>query len=231
MYERLKQLIADLDAMGIQPFICYGNPDAKILIVGKECAWEEESDDWKKFYKPNFSQWKASFNGHGFGFAHGGQPYDFDHGFHPIHPFYCQCNTLKKNSCKTSNTYYYYQRLVDMIRDNESRKFIDFFKDCFITELNEDCRLSNKGLEKSQRKKTEDNIRMRFDWMRKTNFFNQFKVVILACGPYADAIKEDKVLQKDLFGDAHVCYCHQLSFWDKDLDEEIPKIQQCLKEL
>ena len=51
MYVKLKQLICDLDAMNIspRPFIGYGNPDANILIVGKECAWESNSEDWLKF--------------------------------------------------------------------------------------------------------------------------------------------------------------------------------------
>ena len=62
---------------------------------------------------------------------------------------------------------------------------------------------------------------MRFDWMRRTNFFNQFKIAILACGPYAEAIKKDECLKKDLFGNAEVYYCNQLSRWDKKLDSEI----------
>ena len=35
MYEKLKQLIHDLEAMNRQPFIGYGKPDADILIVGR----------------------------------------------------------------------------------------------------------------------------------------------------------------------------------------------------
>ena len=41
MYERLKQLLDDLNEMGKHPFIGYGNPDARILIIGKECAIED----------------------------------------------------------------------------------------------------------------------------------------------------------------------------------------------
>jgi hypothetical protein len=57
--------------------------------------------------------------------------------------------------------------------------------------------------------------------MRRTNFFNQFKIVILACGPYADAIKKDEYLKKDLFGPADVFFCNQLSRWYKKMDNEI----------
>ena len=52
MYEKLKQLINDLNKKGIQPFIGYDNPDANILIVGKECALTEGSEGWKIQLRP-----------------------------------------------------------------------------------------------------------------------------------------------------------------------------------
>ena len=236
MYDRQKQLINDLDSIGIHPFIGYGNPEAKILIVGKECALKEHTEPWIKFYEPNFKQWKESFDGHGFCFRHGETPYDFEHGnFHPIYPFFKQYNKIHRgmdNDGRTSATYFYYQRLIEKIRAcngyTEKSEYVDFFKDCFITELNDACRPDNKNLDSTQRRETEDNIRNRFDWMRKTNFFNQFKVVILACGPYADAIKNDKTLRRNLFGEANVFYCHQLSRWDTSLDTIIPEIRDTL---
>ncbi len=228
MYEKLKQLILDLDGMNLHPFIGYGNPDARLLIVGKECASSEGSEEWKKFYIPNFIHWKESFEGHGFGFNSGKLPYDFDNGnFHPIFPFYQQRN--RKNA--TSATYYYYQRLVDKIRqlanpNYKSTEHIDFFKDCFITELNDICRRNDRDISKEQHQEIQEHIRERFDWMRRTNYFNQFKVVILACGPYAKAINNDEKLKTDLFGKAYVVHCHQLSFWDKSLDGKIAKIYE-----
>ena len=116
-----------------------------------------------------------------------------------------------------------------MVRANSAIQYakspnIDFFKDCFITELNDICRRNDKGLCKEQHREIKEHIRERFDWMRRTNFFNQFKVVILACGPYASAIKRDEILKTDLFGEAHVVYCHQLSYWDKSLDGKIAEI-------
>ena len=232
MYENLKQLINDLDKKGIQPFIGYGKPDANILIVGKECALPEGSKDWKLFYKSNFAQWKESFEGHGFGYTHGQKPYDFEHGnFHPIFPYYEQCNKIDRDNkgCGTKPTYFYYQRLIDMVRAGSATQYekspnIDFFKDCFITELNDICRPNGKDLSKEQRQEIKKHIEKRFDWMRTTNFFNNFKVVFLACGPYSKAIKEDKILEKDLFGDALIIYCHQLSQWDKSLNEKIAEI-------
>lgn len=227
--DKLKKLIEDLNKMGICPFIGYGNPEADILIIGKECA-EEDIERQEKFYTHNFEQWEESFNGHGFNYRSGEEPYDFEHGnFHPVNPFFKLENkkmVVGNTIGRASSTYFYYQRLIDKIRAKSISEFkkadyIDFFNDCFITELNDICRKNNNGLSKIQRKETEDHIRARFDWMRKTNFFNQFRVVILACGPYAKAIKDDEILRKDLFGRAKVYYCNQLSRWDKTLDSDI----------
>lgn len=41
--DKLKKLIEDLNKIDIRPFIGYGNPDADILIIGKECAEEDKS--------------------------------------------------------------------------------------------------------------------------------------------------------------------------------------------
>lgn len=239
MYEKLKQLIYDLDARGIQPYIGYGNPDADILIVGKECALTEGDEGWIKFYYPNFAQWKKSFEGHGFGYTHGQEPYDFEHGnFHPIFPFFEQRNKIlrrEKTGEGTSSTYYYYQRLIDMVHAGNAEEYeksptINFFKDCFITELNDICRPNDQGLKKDQHLVIQEHIGERFNWMRATNFFNTFKVVILACGPYSKAIKEMDGLRKELFGDALIIYCNQLSRWDKSLNERISEIHNHLKQ-
>ncbi len=231
-FQSLKQLLEDLKKMNIQPYIGYGNPNAKILIIGKECACKPEDDDYEKFYKPNFNQWDETILGkHSCSCTSGEEPYDFEHGnFHPRYPFFRQENKIRRKGKNegTSSTYYYYQRLVDGIYGREKSEYINFFEDCFITELNDICRSNNKNISIEQGKETEDSIRNRFDWMRKTNFFNQFKVVILACGPYAKAIKEDDILRTELFGNAGVFYCNQLSQWNKKIEEAIPEIKKLL---
>ena len=228
LYPQLHQLLKDLAKMGVdKPFIGYGNPNADILIIGQECALVEGSLDYNQFYRPNYKQWEDSFNGHGFTYKHGIQPYSFENkAFHPIYPFYLQDN--KKAIC--GSTYMYYQKLIDEIRsviyntEYERSNKITFFKDCFITELSDICMPNHNETpleeQKKIRKLIEEHIRIRFEWMRKTDFFKHFKVVVLACGPYANAIKKDDVLKKDLFGNAEVFYCNQLSRWDKKHLEE-----------
>ena len=226
---KLKQLIIDLRKLGKEGvFIGYGNPDADILIIGKECAWEEDSDDYKLFFKPNFRQWDDSFNGHGFKYKNGDEHYTFENNaFHPIFPFYLQKNTTsKKITGHTSNTYSYYQMLIDKIKaeitgsDYTKSDYITFFRDCFISELSDICMRNHNDTSRNKEKIVEEHIRNRFEWMRKTSFFNQFKVVVLACGPYAKAIKEDPILKHDLFGEAEVFYCNQLSQWDSRLEDK-----------
>ena len=232
MYDSLKTLLDQLAEMQIKPFIGYGNPDARLLIIGKECAFTEGSKEWELFFKHNYDQWKVSFGVRGFSYAMGKEeyPYEFENGFfHPLFPFYPQENKRGR----TSSTYYWYQRLVQKIRASDSHEekspIIDFFRDCFITELSEECRPNNTANTKAEHQKTKDSIRQRFDWMRQTAFFRHFDIVILACGPYANAIKKDNLLRKELFGDAHVVYCNQLSRWDTRLDKEIITIRERLQ--
>lgn len=232
MENRMTMLITDLSAMGISPYLGYGNPDADILIVGKECTAEVGTDNWKNFYQPNFSHWQSICQGDDFE-PSCGEPYDFEHKhFNPKNPFFPLLNhsSKKQKPGYASKTYFYYQRLIDLIFKRQSPTVINFFSSCFITELNDLCRRNNNDNTIEDAKAIKGSIQNRFDWMRKVSFFRHFKVVILACGPYAKAIKSDELLRKDLFGNAHIVYCNQLSQWDKSLIEEskIEDIQKIL---
>lgn len=234
---RLNNLLTILKELNKEgAFIGYGNPDSDILIVGQECAYEEGSKEHEKFYKPNYYQWASSFNGHGFNFSHG-EPeplYTFENNaFHPIFPFFLQDNTIRrKKGSNTSSTYYYYQMFIDKLRaeilgvEYTKSKYVTFFRDCFITELNDVCMRNHKDAAQKN-KIIKDRIRERFDWMRRTSFYDHFKVVLLACGPYAGAIRKDPLLRKELFGDAKIVYCGQLSQWrKKELEGDENKIKE-----
>jgi hypothetical protein len=73
--KRLEMLIADLNKIGIKPFIGYGNPNADILIIGKECA-EENTERQEKFYTHNFEH-RASLRIKGITINHRLQRYNF----------------------------------------------------------------------------------------------------------------------------------------------------------
>lgn len=209
-------------------FVGYGNPNAKILIVGKEAALKQGSTGWENFYKPNHAQWKDTIKNN-LTWKHwdGKSEYKFPEFFNPQYPFYKQpfkCNG--KNG--TSATWYWYQRLMDnIITPKETgERYIDFFENAFITELNGQTRLNSK----SEKQNVKLNIRHRFDLMRASApFWKHFKIVILACGRYADALKENENLRKEIFGDAHTFFTGQLSMNKakenvQNITEEIRKL-------
>lgn len=196
-------------------FVGSGNPNSTILIVGKECAINVDTEQYKEEYAKNFEKWCQKSDTEIKNWVD--NPV-LDWGiFHPRAPYKGQRFVVEKRNAKreiisgkggTSSTWYNYQKLINLIREQGKLSLqpntdtIDFYEDCFITELNESCRVNNKG---SKKKPTENSIRNRFDIMRATKpFWSHFKTVILACGPYADALRTDSQLTYDIFGDANI---------------------------
>ena len=206
----------------VKHYIGLGNPNAKILIIGKECAHEEGSTSAQQECSNNYNQWmKLVEKGHGFINEEEIPQWDGSwETFCPFAPYNKpQRFTIERKKGDkiisgaggTSATWYNYQKLINYIRelgklDNPVNiSTIDFYKDCFITELNKKCRVNNQGLTAIERKKTKENIQKRFDLMKETkSFWSHFDTVILACGPYADALRKDQQLTRDIFGDAKV---------------------------
>lgn len=199
-------------------YIGLGNPNAKILIVGKECAYDVTEKGCKnEFYEneflKNFDKWQELDSSRSLEDVHNWVENDkLDWGiFDPLAPYKGQYFAFGKSKGATSRTWYNYQKLVNIIRDlgksdiSKNTSSIDFYKDCFITELNELCRRNNKKVPAEEKRATESSIRNRFDWMKATNsFWSHFETVILACGPYADALRNDLNLTHCIFGNANV---------------------------
>lgn len=215
-------------------FIGYGNPDGDILIVGQEAAIQEGSEHWKSFYEPNQEQWE-SILGAGEdhlkdGWERGTQLYTFPEYFSPSFPFYKQ----EFHRRKTSDTYYWYQVLIDNFYEHvpdqiqgKDCKIIDFFRHAFITELNEHPRVNHCSKQPTIR----ENIKERFDLMKTGKpFWSRFKVVVLACGNYAYALKSDANLYADIFGVAPGVYCNQLSMnrAKSEIERIVPEIKGIL---
>ena len=203
-------------------YVGLGNPNAEILIVGKECAVDENSDSYKCEYSQNYNLWKNrdwSIKVEDVKNWIDNPILDWKI-FDPLAPYSGQRFTVERRNKDgevisgkggTSATWYKYQKLINFIRERGkldspvNTTHIDFYKDCFITELNELCRLNNHRLSAEERRKIEENIRNRFDLMIATNsFWSHFKTVILACGPYADALRADPRLTRAIFGCAKV---------------------------
>lgn len=199
-------------------YIGVGNPNAKILIVGKECALDPNSIDageqykYEKTFLQNFDDWKKNVNANvGFDcIVSWNKDYEIFDKYNPLLPFYEQrfipLRKLKNEEWNrgTSRTWYNYQKIINYYRARNNKnyecpKIIDFFKDCFITELSEVCRLNN-NVKTEERKKTEESIAQRYDLICKTPYFQtQFDTIIMVCGGYAD-----KLNIKKMFGAAKV---------------------------
>lgn len=194
-------------------YIGLGNPNAKILIVGKECAYDLTDEGYTNEFKKNFDKWQGLDSSRSIANVPNwveNDKLDWDI-FDPLAPYKGQYFTFGKSKGATSRTWYNYQKLINIIRENgksnqpKNTVCIDFYKDSFITELSELCRKSNTKLSAMERQKTKRNIEQRFDWMKATKpFWSHFETVILACGPYADALRFDADLRRSIFGDANV---------------------------
>lgn len=217
-----QKLLMEFSQKEVKHYIGLGNPNAKILIIGKECAHEEGSTSEQQECSNNYNQWMNLVE-KGHGFINEEEIPQWDGSWETFCPFAPynkpqQFTIERKKGDKiisgaggTSATWYNYQKLINYIRelgklDNPvNTSTIDFYKDCFITELNEKCRVNNQGLTAIERKKTKENIQKRFDLMKETkSFWSHFETVILACGPYADALRKDQQLTQDIFGKAKV---------------------------
>lgn len=189
-----------------EDFIGYGNPNAKILIIGKECAIDPESDIdniYELSVKKNKEQWLSIINGSGQlnpdNIPSWFTPHlNYEEKFSPLFPFKGQLFTIRRNKGNggngkdnkgTSTTWYNYQKLINRIgiagRANNSCRArtkddeLDFFKDCFITEFSAECSLYSKKSDK-----VEGSIKSRTRHLLNEPFFKSFSIIIVACGHY-----------------------------------------------
>lgn len=208
-------------------YIGIGNPEAKVLIVGKECALDEKRDRllYEETFRQNQEDWKSNVE-NGIGFEKVVEWTCNDKIFelyNPLLPFYKQKFTILRHHAKgekkgeiksgeggTSATWYNYQKIFNMYLERigmkANREYIDFFKYCFVTELSEVCRPNNRNLTKEERLETEKSIANRYELICATPFFQKFDKVILACGGYADKLDVQR-----MFGNAQIITTRQLS--------------------
>jgi len=217
--EEFKALLKNPNWADKKKYIGVGNPNAKILIVGKECSLDPNTKDdgekrkYEKTFLQNFDDWKKNNEAN----------WDFDcispwneeceifEKYNPLLPFYEQrfipLRKLKNGQYNggTSQTWYNYQKIINYYRARKNKKYeysktIDFFKDCFITELSEICRRNNNGLSPEERKKTRESIGERYELICNTPYFQkQFNTIIMVCGLYADELDIEK-----MFGTAKI---------------------------
>jgi len=199
--------------------IGWGNPKAKILIVGKESAisvGKDEAGDiqYCKEILNNKKTWIANLGSdisqdsiRLCQFDEKGNILNFtEETYNPLYPYKgqrcCVRRVYKKKDTRsspqgTSMTWYNYQRLCDKIRKESSSptKINDFHRFIFTTELSVVAGKYSKDVDKKARKDSIEARKLFFS----NDFFKRFPIIILAAGNYPD-----------MFGISHE------SFWGSD---------------
>lgn len=172
-------------------FIGYGNPNAKILIIGKEEALDIEKECGKKIYeiavKPNWEKWKELKDDSSI--TPDSIPIWKDSkdskDFNPLYPW--------KGDDLPKGTWTNYQNLINRLyHEADAGKMTTFHQYAFITEFND---LPSK---KSKRKDPEVQQRITHRCKNVLNhpFYKSFPIVIAACGHY---VKDYNINLEELF--------------------------------
>lgn len=172
---KLEELISDLDAKipneELLKYIGTGNPNADILIIGKECSVDDINSEQFKFeLMGNFRAWQKKRNYNQDDVPEFNNWNDYD----PLFPYKGQNFKIdNKQNRGTSRTWYNYQKLINYVCNKQSNTEIDFHKDVFITEVNS-----------TPSRKTVDadvsSIDFRKATILKSDFIQSFPIVIIS---------------------------------------------------
>lgn len=166
-------------------YLGVGNPNAKILIVGKESSDDSLSID--EMGLKNTNSWNDII-------TNNRQTNDINHlEDNAFYPWKGQHFTIRREQKDgtyigengTSPTWYNYQILIDEIfkkKKKDKNNLIDFHELCFQSELNQLNSKSSDLIPKNDTRRM-DSIKER-EKLFSLPFFRNFKVVVIACGHY-----------------------------------------------
>lgn len=157
-------------------YLGFGNPEADILFIGKEKAFNitNEPESFLNESVNNLAQWELINN-------------EKDNlRFNPKNPveYYKEKYNHK---IKGNGTWGFYKMLTQKIKSKENLEDDKLFENCFTTEINHI---------PSKKTKNERLISIRKEFLQKDDFFKSFKYVII--GAKGSVNNEDI---KDIFGD------------------------------
>jgi hypothetical protein len=210
--DSFKQLVEQFPCKGPGPFIGIGNPNADILIVGKEMAIDM-SDGANEFDKKlyattvegNIDLWKKNianepkivipswFEDNEKGWSR----------YNPLYPFYGQITNKTRTNGGTSTTEKFYQKFISkLVPEHAEDGIVDFHLHAFTTELSTAVARKSKDVDPSKRR---DSINNR-EKLWKTPFFRKFPITILAVGHYPreNHIDIRKAFDVEFQGPTHV---------------------------
>lgn len=186
-------------------FLGTGNPNASILIIGKEAAidkvtsakqhemevvnngtdWEHNSSVNKQF--DQIDNW----------FIDSAIPK-----YNPLYPYNGQKNTINRHkkvegkiiyNGGTSKTWYNYQKIIDaLFYSNKQSTSINFHEHSFISELNQETGKYSRLVAKDKREESITDRTLLFE----TSFFRDFPITIVAVGHY---VRDFNINLQDLF--------------------------------
>ena len=196
--EKFKQVVQYCKENNL--FVGYGNPNGKVLVIGKEAAHvakEDLADHLEKkkeeLLQSNVAQWEHIL-------STGEVPnYDGERPISDENPLYAYGNQFNKRDIRkegkpynegTSSTYLNYEKLYEQLfLQGEKLKKINFQKEFFITEL------SDYPTKESYNDKEIEALRQQSIEERKPlfelPFFKDFPIVIVAAGDYPIKYKFD----------------------------------------
>lgn len=214
---KLKDVIQLAKSKGF--FLGSGNPNAKILIIGKEAAINSlaAAEQHTREIINNENDWESNY-------INKVQFSDVDNWFstvciptyNPLYPYQGQKNNVESRNDKghivrgkggTSKTWYNYQKIIDTIYFNDvPSQLINFHEYAFITELNQITGTYSKNVPKKIRRESIDKRKELF----QQPFFTEFSITIVAVGTY---VRNFNIDLKDVF---------KMKF-DKEISEALSK--------
>lgn len=181
-------------------YVGTGNPNCKILIIGKETAIDVENkagkdEDYTRFqtelledFNSNNQKWKLNCkNNNDFSSVQNWIPgQDSPLKLNPLFPF----KGMNTKTLKEGHTWRKYQKLHDLIFVNDILFSIDkefsFHEKFFLSEMNGSPAKHTKDADKT-------GILRRKDLFKITPFYQNFKVVLLACSNYINGTEIENI--------------------------------------
>lgn len=182
-------------------FVGWGNPNAKILLLGKEPAKNLEDEKEKIEYEievaGNKADWRRNI-AQQTGFNEVVDEFRKSRiSGNPLCPHCWQKYRVKNRKNEdlpegegTARTWYQYQKLIDMIFGKTSKHddFLDFHKYCFSTDMSAAAALDSSG---TNPEVTRESIEKRRKFFKDDSFFKQFPIIIAAVGHYPKRYASD----------------------------------------
>lgn len=176
-----------------EDFIGYGNPNAKILIIGKEEGFDIKKEENNIIYnqasKGNWKGWEEVIGNPSI--TPDSIPVWKDSGkFCPLYPW--------KGDDLPKGTWTNYQELINRLYpEADAGKMTTFHQYAFITEFND---LPSKT-SKRKDSKVQERITHRCENVLNHPFYKSFPIVIAACGHY---VRDYNINLEELFNQKHI---------------------------